>query len=96
MTDRRSKIVSFRLSREEYEALRDACAAAGVRSLSELARRALQQVLFSRSRGLSLYDQVCELRNQLSALSREVERVAQRIDQQDKFLAAHAAVGDRI
>ena len=42
---RRTKLVSFRLSDEEYERLQGACAAEGARSLSEFARSALQRTV---------------------------------------------------
>jgi uncharacterized small protein (DUF1192 family) len=96
MIDRRTKMVSFRLSWEEYKALQDACATVGVRSLSELARGAMHHVIASRHNGTSLYEQVCELREQMSLLSREVERIAQRIDREEGVSAAHAQVGGRI
>jgi len=37
---RRSRIVSFRLSQEEYDALKDTCLAEGARSISDFARSA--------------------------------------------------------
>ena len=37
----RSKLVSFRLSPEEYDALRQACIASGARSISDFAREAV-------------------------------------------------------
>ena len=40
---RRTKLVSFRLSDEEYERVQDACIAEGARSISEFARAALQR-----------------------------------------------------
>jgi uncharacterized small protein (DUF1192 family) len=86
-------MVSFRLSWEEYKALQDACATVGVRSLSELARGAMHQVIASHHNGRSLYEQVCELRQQMSELSSEVERIAQRVDRQETVSAAHAEVG---
>ena len=42
---RRTKLVSFRLSDEEYEKLQGACIAEGARSLSEFARSALQRTV---------------------------------------------------
>jgi hypothetical protein len=42
---RRTKLVSFRLSDEEYERLQGACIAEGARSLSEFARAALQRTV---------------------------------------------------
>jgi hypothetical protein len=40
---KRTKLVSFRLSEEEYEQLSRACMATGARSISDFARTALQQ-----------------------------------------------------
>jgi hypothetical protein len=40
---RRTKLVSFRLSDEEYERVQGACMAEGARSISEYARAALQR-----------------------------------------------------
>jgi hypothetical protein len=82
MIDRRSKMVSFRLSGDEYQTYREACATVGVRSLSELARAAMQHLIASRPNGASLDDQVRELRHQVLQLSREVEHIARRVDQQ--------------
>ena len=87
-------MVSFRLTWDEYQALRDACATSGVRSLSELAREAMQQIIASRCNGVSLDNQVRELRDQMSMLSRELERIARRVDQQEEFSSAQAEVGD--
>jgi hypothetical protein len=42
---RRTKLVSFRLSEEEYEQLNRACIAAGARSISDFARTALQHTV---------------------------------------------------
>jgi hypothetical protein len=41
----RKKLVTFRLTVEEYEALKDLCIAKGVRSISELTRDAVLQHL---------------------------------------------------
>ena len=40
---RRSKLVSFRVSEEEHEALSKSCVASGVRSVAEFARTAVLQ-----------------------------------------------------
>ena len=44
---RRTKLVSFRLSDEEYEKIQGACMAQGARSISEFARAALQRTTAS-------------------------------------------------
>ena len=51
---RRSKLVSFRLSDEEYEKLRVACVAEGARSISEFARSALQRSVWNQSQSFDL------------------------------------------
>jgi hypothetical protein len=45
MTTRKNKIISLRLSEEEYESLKAIYASRGVRSLSEFARDAMHRVL---------------------------------------------------
>ena len=71
MIDRRSKMVSFRLSWEEYKALQQACSTAGVRSLSELARAAMQHLINGHHDGVPLHDQLREsARPGYAALSR--------------------------
>jgi hypothetical protein len=42
---RKNKMVSFRLSDEEYDALRTVCESQGVRSLSDFARLAIENLL---------------------------------------------------
>ncbi|HWR52633.1 MAG TPA: hypothetical protein VN428_16095 [Bryobacteraceae bacterium] len=43
--ERRSRLIRFRVSPDEYETLSRFCAASGARSLSDLARSALQQTM---------------------------------------------------
>jgi hypothetical protein len=45
----RTRLISFRLSEEEYSKLRGACLANGARSISEFARQALQRTVSRRS-----------------------------------------------
>lgn len=81
MTTSRSKMVSFRLSHEEYESYREACAEVGVRSISELAREALSQLVGTRSNSSSSPSHAVSLRDRVNFLSREVEWLASRLDQ---------------
>jgi hypothetical protein len=82
MTSSRSKMVSFRLSLEEYESYREACASIGVRSISELAREALSQLVGARPNGnATTLSQPVSLRDRINFLSREVEWLASRMDQ---------------
>jgi hypothetical protein len=43
--DSRNRMISFRLSVEEYEKFRELCFASGIRSLSEMARVAINNFL---------------------------------------------------
>src|SRR5262245_2566785 len=46
---RRTKLVSFRLSDEEYKELQGACVAEGARSISDFARAALQRSVWAQT-----------------------------------------------
>ncbi len=78
MQDRKTKMVSFRLSPEEYLRFREACTNHGVRSVSELARTAMQSLVSMEGIPVSLQDQVKELRDRLAQLSGEVQRLVER------------------
>lgn len=82
MINSKSKMVSFRLSPDEYQLYRRACEPHGVASLSELARTAMHRLV----RGLSsheppahLWQEVRELRERITFLSNEVERLNHRV-----------------
>jgi hypothetical protein len=82
MINRRSRMVTFRLSYEEYEQYRAACPAAGVRSMSELARAAMQQFVAVRIASPPVDAQLRELRQQVQVLSTEVQRIGQELEVQ--------------
>ena len=90
LLDRRSKMVSFRLSPREYQRLQSACAQYGVRSVSELARSAMEHIISSTAGpaegGLRWHDEVRDLREQVKTLSSELNRLAAKV--------ATAAAGD--
>jgi uncharacterized protein (DUF1778 family) len=44
-THRKTKMISFRLSSDEYRLLQGACEKSGTRSVSELARSAMQRII---------------------------------------------------
>lgn len=78
--DRRTKLVSFRVSPDEYSHLRQACSARGMRSVSEFARIAMQTLVRDEGAGVIPLDiQVRELREQIAALSAQLEHLAQRV-----------------
>jgi hypothetical protein len=80
MVGRRSKMVSFRVSPEEYRSLCQACSTQGLRSVSELARTAVQTVI--RGNGLSgtFDDQLHDLRARVQDLATECERLSRYVE----------------
>jgi len=77
---RRSKMISFRLSPEEYQTLQSACLAQGVRSISDLARTAMQRVIAPPSQADPLADDVRDLRDRVRKLSFELNRLSRLVE----------------
>ncbi|HVW84505.1 MAG TPA: hypothetical protein VHB50_07480 [Bryobacteraceae bacterium] len=77
---RRSKMVSFRLSPEEFAKFQEICASQGVRSLSDFARTAMQQLIASNNLSDPLWHEVGQLREQIRALCVQVDRIAQVLE----------------
>ena len=75
---RRSRMVSFRLSPEEYARLQAVCSAQGIRSLSDLARTAMQRLIEHPS------DEIGELRMQMKSLTSELERISRVLESRDQ------------
>jgi hypothetical protein len=77
---RRSKLVSFRLSEEDYRSLIEICQTRGARSVSEVARDAMHGLLGVNGHGngseTRLESQVVQLQSRLEELDREVKRLA--------------------
>jgi hypothetical protein len=75
---KKTKMVSFRISREEYRLLQGACSKAGARSVSELARSAMQRIILDA--GLiehgSTDAELRELQLKFSVLAAEVDRLS--------------------
>jgi hypothetical protein len=78
---KKTKMVSFRLSDEEYRLLQVACDKSGARSVSEMARSAVQKIILesgpldrsSTEAGLQ------ELQLKFSVLSAEVDRLSRLV-----------------
>lgn len=77
---RRSRMVSFRLSPEEYEQLQSVCATQGARSLSELARAAMQRMISPGRGAKPLEHEVGDIRNQVRHLSDQVNRLSEVVE----------------
>ena len=76
---RRSRMISVRLSEEEYAALRHLCSLTGARSVSDLTRDAMRAVLRRVNRDDSPGDNFEEFRNEMKNLEKKVERLEARI-----------------
>lgn len=79
---RKNRMISLRVSEEEYESLKHVYASQGVRSLSEFARLAIERVIGGdghleeqalESRFTVLDGKVADLQTELARLSRVVE-----------------------
>jgi hypothetical protein len=76
---RKSKMVSFRISPEEYQTVHEACLVQGLPSISDLARSALRKLIVDNAKPSALSDEIRELKDRIKLLSLEVERVSQRV-----------------
>ncbi len=76
---RRTRIVSFRLSEDEYEHLRETCVSHGVRSISDFARFATQQ--WSDNDGEPLITTIRELKGKVRELDLELRELAGKVPQ---------------
>jgi hypothetical protein len=89
---RRSKMVSFRLSEQEYQDLVALCVSRDVRSLSDLARDAMNSLLGTPKRngngngnGDGIESAVAELHGRMAELDRELKRLTRFIQEQEKI-----------
>ncbi|HUJ21952.1 MAG TPA: hypothetical protein VLX58_10545 [Bryobacteraceae bacterium] len=74
-------MVSFRLSEEEYESLKHTCVAAGARSLSDVARDAVQRMLDNGAEPKKdLEREVRLLSHRMDELDHELKRLAQLVN----------------
>ena len=75
----RSRMISVRLSEEEYSALRLLCSATGARSVSDLTRDAMRALVNGAAREHPLGNYVDEFRAQIHNLDQKIEELAARI-----------------
>ena len=77
-------MVSFRLLPEEYQTFSDACEPHGARSISELARTALQMLVVPKATetpvAVPIEQQISDLRERVALISQELERLATRVN----------------
>ena len=81
----KSRMISIRISDEEYEGLRSLCLSQGARSVSDLARTAMNQMLHITSdpanTGSSVELRFQELHGRLNLLDRRIEQLAGRLQE---------------
>jgi hypothetical protein len=75
----RNRMISFRLSAEEYEKFRELCFTSGIRSVSEMARVAINTLLQQPTRAGhdSLEARVADLEGRLHILALEIKSLNQ-------------------
>ncbi len=90
---RRTRVVSFRLSDDEYESLRQVSLAEGARSVSDYARVALCRLLGGprEAGGDGIEAKVVQLDGQMQALQNELRHLQAMVGQRPEALA-HSAV----
>ncbi len=77
---RRSRMISFRLSEDEYASVRSLCENEGARSVSDLARDAVHRLIVKGSEtGVELT--LRELQGRLDSLDLQVQRLSMAVGQ---------------
>ena len=97
-TESRSRMISFRLTAEEYTRFRELCFTHGIRSVSEMARAAINMLLKEPDRVPegALEVRVSELEGRLHMLALEIKKINQHQSTvvparpELKMVAAHA------
>jgi len=79
---RRTRIVSFRLSEEEYEVLKKTCLAHGAHSVSDYARSSTCRVIDTNhgSHSPRVEAEIENLSGKVNELQRELERLSQLVE----------------
>ena len=75
----RTRMISVRLSEEEYSALRRLCSMTGARSVSDLTRDSMRVLLNGANREGTFGANLEEFRSEIRNLNKKVERLAEEI-----------------
>jgi hypothetical protein len=75
----RVRMISVRLSEEEYSALKQLCLLTGARSVSDLTRDAMRGLLNGTNRDSMLVVHMDEFRSQITNLDRKIEHLMTKI-----------------
>ena len=79
---RKTRMLSIRLSEDEYERLKELCVAEGARSISDLTRSAVQRMLYPSQAepSVHLVERMQQLDGMVRVLNREVQRLSLLVD----------------
>lgn len=90
--NRMDKMVSFRLSAEEFELFKDHCSAINARSVSEMAREAVHHYMENQQENpdVDLRTKVLSLETKIELLESEVAHVLHRV----RLLTGHEGQAD--
>jgi len=86
---RRSRMISFRLSEDEYASLRSLCENEGARSVSDLARDAVHRLIVKDSQA-DVVLTLRELRGRLDTLDLQVQKLSMAAGQAPAELMRHS------
>ena len=80
---RRSRMISFRVSEDEYAGLKNLCVNEGARSVSDMARDAVHRLITNHSRPNHQLETVVQvLQGRIEALDLEVKRLGKALNGQ--------------
>jgi predicted DNA-binding protein len=77
---RKSRMISFRLSPDEYDRISKVCSERGARSVSDMVRVALLNLIAEERESDPLAFEVRDLRGQLKVMAHELDRLAQLVE----------------
>ena len=75
----RSRMVSVRLSEDEYSALRELCSTTGARSVSDLTRDAMHAFLNGANGEQTLHTRMSEFSDRMNYLGRRIDELFERV-----------------
>jgi hypothetical protein len=98
LTEPRTRMISFRLTAEEYDRFRELCSTCGTRSVSELARAAINSML-NEPGGVhrdALEHRVAELEVRVNTLRSELRNLCNRGNGNQMFEKSTADLAEQV
>jgi hypothetical protein len=80
----RSRMVSIRLSEDEYIALRELCNSSGARSVSEVTRNAMHAFLAGSTKETVLHLRFSEVCDRMNHIGRRIDELVERLAPPEK------------